>query len=497
VLNLEELAAISPGHADTLGDAMLQFQAAGKEIVAFANFYTQGQYQIASYADAIYMHPLGQLLLSGYGSNRLYYKELLDKLDVNIHIFRVGKYKEFVEPYTRNDMSDEARLANQTLVDALWQYYAQRIDENRQLEPGQFSRYTQDFGELLRGAGGDMAALSVEFHLVDELLTPDETRVRLVDKVGSTNGDFHRIDYRDYLQTLPSSNASKADKAVAVITVSGPIVMGRRVSGAIASQSTIALIRQARRDESIAALVFRIDSPGGGVFASELIRQELELTQLAGKPVVASMSNVAASGGYWIAATADKILAQPTTITGSIGVFGIVPTFEDALAGIGVRTDGVETTPLSRTLDPFAGLNEPMSRILQSNVENSYQLFLNLVARGRDMKPEVVAEIAQGRVWIGAKALELGLVDDLGGLQDAIAEAAALAELTEYDVRDLTTPLSTRELLLRELSDSVALPDHPLTKVLQQAWTLLESLNDPRHSYALCEACTFSGVFVD
>ena len=152
---------------------------------------------------------------------------------------------------------------------------------------------------------------------------------------------------------------------------------------------------------------------------------------------------------------------------------------------------------LSRTLDPFAGLNEPMSRILQSNVENSYQLFLNLVARGRDMKPEVVAEIAQGRVWIGAKALELGLVDDLGGLQDAIAEAATLAELTEYDVRDLTTPLSTRELLLRELSDSVALPDNPLTKVLQQAWTLLESLNDPRHSYALCEACTFSGVFVD
>lgn len=496
VLNLEELESVSPGQADALGEALTQFQTTGKEIIAAASFYTQGQYQIASYADAIYMHPLGQLLLSGYGTNRLYYNELLDKLNVNIHIFRVGKYKEFVEPYTRNDMSDEARLANQTLVDALWQYYTQRIDENRQLELGQFTHYTQHFGELLSNTGGDMAALSVEFHLVDELLTPDETRARIADKVGSSNGDYNRIDYRDYLETLPGVAASKADKAIAVITASGPIVMGRSTSGVIASQSTIGLIRQARHDESIAALVFRIDSPGGGVFASELIRQELELTQLAGKPVVISMSTVAASGGYWIAATADRILAQPTTITGSIGVFGIVPTFEESLAEIGVRTDGVETTPFSSTLDPFVGLNEPMRRILQSNVENSYELFLNLVARGRDMQPAVVAEIAQGRVWIGAQALELGLIDDLGGLEEAIEGAATLAELTEYEVRDLAIPLSTRDLLLRELSDSVALPDHPLTRVLRQAWTLLDTLDDPRHSYALCEVCVFSdGLF--
>lgn len=490
VLNLEELQAASPGHADTLGVALREFQAAGKEVVSFGSFYSQGQYQIASYADAVYMHPLGQILLSGYGSNRIYYNELLEKLDVNIHIFRVGKYKEFVEPYTRSTMSDEARLANQELVDALWQHYADRIGANRQLDPGRFAAYTQDFAGLLAEAGGDMAALSLEYQLVDELLTPDETRARIADKVGySDSGDFNGIDYRAYLQTI-APEPVQADAAIAVITATGPIVMGRRSSGVIATQSTIGLIRQARHDRSIAALVMRIDSPGGSAFASELIRQELELTQLAGKPVVVSMSNVAASGGYWIAATADQILAQPTTITGSIGVFGLLPTFEKSLAKLGVHTDGVATTPLSGSMDPIAGLSDPMSRILQVNVENTYERFINLVARGRDMTPQEVDAIAQGRVWIGAKAHELGLVDNLGGLDEAIAGAASLAKLTAYEVRELTPSMTTRELILRELSDSVALPNHPVTNALRQAWTLLESLDDPGHSYALCEACS-------
>ena len=494
VMNLEELQAASPGHADTLGVAIREFQAAGKEVVAFGSFYSQGQYQIASYADAIYMHPLGQILLSGYGSNRIYFNELLEKLDVNIHIFRVGKYKEFVEPYTRNNMSDEARIANQALVDALWQHYADRIGANRQLDPARFTAYTQDFANLLADAGGDMAALSVEYHLVDELLTPDETRARIADKVGySDRGDFNSIDYRAYLQTL-APRPPRGDTDVAVINASGPIVMGRRSSGVIATQSTINLIRQARHDKTIAALVMRIDSPGGSAFASELIRQELELTQLAGKPVVVSMSNVAASGGYWIAATADQILAQPTTITGSIGVFGLLPTFEESLAKLGVHTDSVATTPLSGAMDPMAGLSDSMSRILQVNVENTYERFLNLVARGRDMTPQEVDAIAQGRVWIGAKAHELGLVDDLGGLDEAIAGAARLAELSDYTVRELKPPMTTRELILRELSENVALPDHPVTDALWQAWTLLDSLDDPGHSYALCEACTVTDL---
>jgi len=494
VLNLEELQAASPGHADTLGVALREFQAAGKKVVAFGSFYSQGQYQIASYADAIYMHPLGQILLSGYGSNRIYYNELLEKLDVNIHIFRVGKYKEFVEPYTRNNMSDEARLANQELVDALWQHYADRISANRQLEPARFAAYTQNFADLLANVGGDMAALSVEFHLVDELLTPDETRARVADTVGyRDNGEFNGIDYKDYLQTL-APQAPQGGAAVAVITASGPIVMGRRSSGVIATQSTISLIRQARHDRSIAALVMRIDSPGGSAFASELIRQELELTQLAGKPVVVSMSNVAASGGYWIAATADQILAQPTTITGSIGVFGLLPTFEASLAKLGIHTDGVATTPLSGAIDPLAGLSDSMSRILQANVENTYQRFLNLVARGRDMTPQEVDAIAQGRVWIGAKAYELGLVDALGGLDEAIAGAARLAELSTYEVRELKPTMTTRERILRALSDAVALPDHPVTNALRQAWALLETLDDPGHSYALCEACAVSEI---
>jgi protease-4 len=492
VLDLDDLAAISTAHAETIGKRLQEFRASDKQVIAFGSYFSQGQYLLASFADAVYLHPYGQFLTTGYGINNLYFNELLDKLGINIHIFRVGKYKEFIEPYTRSSMSDEAREANQALVDALWRNYTSRVTENRGLAAHEFAAYVDDFAPRLEKVGGDMARLALEHELVDELLTPDQARARIADRVGyDRDGNFSSIEYRDYLRAGGSERAASGPGQIGVITARGPIMGGVNGRGVIAADDLIELIRQARQNEAVKALVLRIDSPGGSAFASELIRQELELTQLAGKPVVASMGNVAASGGYWIAATADAIYAQPTTITGSIGIFGIVPTLEKSLAEIGVQSDGVGTTALSRGMDPFSGINDVAARILQANVEHGYSRFLTLVARGREMTTEAVDAVAQGRVWIGQSAKELGLVDELGDLEDAIAGAAVLAGLEDYGVKHIARKLSAEELLLKQLLNRVEKSSAVagVTQTWQQLGHLLDTLNDPADAYALCMTC--------
>ena len=491
VLDLDELIGMSAGQAMVIGRSVREFQAAGKEVIVYGSGFGQSQYLLASFADALYMHPMGQLILPGYGGNQIYFKELLDKLNINIHVFQAGKYKEFVEPYSRSNMSDEARAANQALVDELWAAYRAQLIENRQLEAPVLDRFTHALPEQLE-AMGDLATVALEHHLIDELLNLDEVRARIASEVGYANdGEFLRIDFEDYLAANPASPGS--GEVIAVITAEGPIMMGRQSQGVIAAETVSKLIRRARQDDDVAALVLRVNSPGGSAFASEIIRQELELLQLTGKPVVASMGNVAASGGYWISATADRIYARPTTITGSIGVFGIVPTFERALNKVGVYTDGIGTTPLSRAFDPFSGLSEDMTRILQLNVEENYEQFVNLVARGRDMTPEAVDGVAQGRVWTGAMAQTLGLVDELGSLEDAIVNAAELAELSEYRIKRIRPDLSPRELLMSSLGgiESEWLPSggRRIAAVLAEAEQFLEMLNDPGDSYAVCELC--------
>ena len=323
-------------------------------------------------------------------------------------------------------------------------------------------------------------------------MNPDELRARIADDVGyGQDGEYLRIGFDDYLRANPAPSGS--GQAVAVITAEGPIMMGRQNEGVIAADTLSTLIRRAREDDDVSALVIRVNSPGGSSFASEIIRQELELLQLTGKPVVASMGNVAASGGYWISATADQIFARPTTITGSIGVFGIVPTFEGLLSEAGVYTDGVGTTPLSRAFDPFSGLSEEMSRILQLSTEETYEQFVNLVARGRDMAPATVDEVAQGRVWTGSTAQTLGLVDELGNLEDAIARAAELAELDDYRIKRIRPSLSPREMLLGSLggveSEWLPLGRTRIAAVIAEARQFLAMLNDPADSYAICEIC--------
>ena len=488
VLDLDELAGSSLAHATYLGTALNDFKAAGKQVVAIGHYYSQAQYAIATFADAIYMHPFGQLLLSGYGAYQLYFKSLFDKFDVNVHVFRVGTYKEAVEPYTRTDMSPAAKEANQQLVDGLWQAYAELVIENRGIEAATFEYYTRAFDDALTVAEGDMARAALENHLVDELLTPDQARSRIADTVGwDDENRFNRIGYLDYLQVAGRDPVQTQN--VGLIVARGTIQMGDNLRSAGADGLT-RLIRQARADDSVRALVLRVDSPGGSTFASELIRQELELLQLADKPLVISMGSVAASGGYWISATADKIIAHPTTITGSIGIFAMIPTFEETLSSFGIQTDGVGTSALSGTLNPMRGINEPMQRILQANVENGYEQFINLVARGRDMTPEAVAQIAEGRVWLGSTALELGLVDELGDLSKAIDAAAELANLTDHGVKAFTTPISARDLLFRELFEARApKAQNPLVASLQALWLQVAGLNDPLHTYSLCESC--------
>lgn len=489
VLNLDGMQQASIAHAQWLGAALGRFQEAGKEVVAYGNAFSQAQYAIASYADAIYMHPHGELFLPGYSLFQPYFKNLLDSLKIKMHVFRVGKYKAAVEPFTRSDMSAPAREANQSLVDGLWDAYARQIQANRELEPEFLARYTDAFDQALADADGDAGKAALAHRLVDELMHPGQARSQIAGTVGrDEEGGYRGIGYQSYLQALGPRQSG--ERNVGLIVLRGVIQMGDDQNAA-AADNLVQLIRQAREDESVEALVVRIDSPGGSAFASELIRQELELTQQAGKPVVASLASVAASGGYWVAATADRIYAHPSSITGSIGIFALVPSFEESLPGIGVTGDGVGSSPLSGGLHPLQGVSEPMQQVLQAIIERGYRRFIGLVAEGRDMQPEAVDEIGQGRVWLGSEALDLGLVNELGGLNEAIAAAAELAELPDgYGLKRLAMPVSAKEQLIRELMQSAqGGPRHPLARALGEAWEMLDGLNDPGHAYALCEPC--------
>lgn len=493
VLDPSSLAAVSPADLDVIGNALQAFRETGKRIVAKSRYYGRDQYYLASFADDIYLHPLGDVMLSGYGMYNNYFRGLLDKFKVKMHVFRVGTYKAFVEPYTLSGMSDAAKDANQQTVDALWERFVTRVAENRGIPPDALYAYANQYDEHVLATAGDAARAALDHGLVDALLTDAQVQERLRVLAGRDDKNaYRRVPFAAYLQ--PRIDPLLGD-AVAVVTASGPIVTGKRPRGFVGAKNMAKLLGDARKDDAIKAVVLRVDSGGGSVLASELIRQEVVRVQEAGKPVVVSMGGTAASGGYWIGATADEIWAAPTTITGSIGIFAIVPTFEDTLAEVGVTWDGVGTGPFVGALDPTGGLGGPMARALQASIDHGYRQFLDLVAEGRDMTPEQVDAIGQGRVWTGAQALERGLVDKIGHLQDAIEGAAALAELTSFGVRYLEQPLSPQEILLRTLFDDFA-PDLPgvrLTGAFASRFAhevrVLDALADPKHIYALCELC--------
>lgn len=502
VLDLSEMTSISPANLETVGKALEVFAASGKPMIAYGESFTQQQYFLASYADTVYLHDMGQILLTGYGGSQLFYARLLEKLGVNVHIFRVGTHKAAVEPYMLNEMSAESRQNNQSVVDDLWARYVNQLAQNRGLTEEQVASYANDFAAHLAQFGGSTAQVALELDLVDSLVTAPQWREERRAQMG---GSKNAIGLQEYVQSRMSSVLPK-DAAIGVIVAQGQIDIGEQPRGRIGADNLVGLIRQARRDDDIKALVLRVDSPGGSALASEIIRQELDLLQASGKPLVVSMGGTAASGGYWISAMADEIWASPATITGSIGIYGMIPTFEGTLDKIGMNADGIGTTPLSRA-DNFAGMTPQMEQIFQASVENGYRQFLNLVATGRSMSLEEVDLIAQGQVWSGEKALELGLVDALGDLPDAVAAAASLAQVSDYEWRYIERVLSPGEQLMQQIlgsfdvsalvasvrrnEDSVVdvFETGPLGRVLEEV-QLLGNFNDPRNLYLQCELCS-------
>jgi protease IV len=499
VLDLSKLHSAGVSKLQEIAGALTAFRARGKTIIATADNYSQAAYYLAAHADEIYMHQMGEVGIAGLGRYHMYFKDALDRFEVQWHVFRVGKYKSAVEPYIANEMSPEAREADLEWMGDLWGAWIADVAAARGLAAANLVDYAQNFDAHVVRANGDTAAAAVAAGLVDYTGGRDVVRERLIALVGEDpkTHDFHRIAADEYLAFAreESPRQHTGDK-VAVIVARGMIVDGEAPAGTIGGDSTAALVRKARLDEDTKALVLRVDSGGGSAFASEVIRRELELARAAGKPVVVSMGSVAASGGYWISTASDEIWASPTTITGSIGIFGMFPTFEKPLAKqLGVHTDGVATTPFA-DVSPGRALDPAVARALQSGIEHGYREFLARVAAARNMTTEQVDAIAQGRVWSGQDAHAAGLVDQLGGLQEAIASAATRADLgSEYQVDYVEKELEFQDRIVNSLLDDAAVgidvtpgfASSPYATVLrhfEEQARLVAGLNDPRGIYA-------------
>ena len=501
-----EVPSYSASKAHYLSAELLKFRESGKKIIAVGDYYSQDQYLIAAAADEIHMNDYGNVVIFGYGRYGVYLKSFLEKLKITSHVFRVGTFKSAVEPFMRDDMSPEAEAANRAFLDVLWREYVRKVESARGLEQGAIEYYANNLGDVLRGVDGSFANAALETGLVDKLNTRAEQREFLMTEFGKDKDEksFKQVNFRRYLSSLDDKKDG-ANPNIAVVTASGTIIDGEAPLGEAAGGDTIAaLLRKAREDENVKAVVLRVDSPGGSAFASDIIRDELLAIKASGKPVVASMGSLAASGGYWISAAADEIWAAPTTITGSIGIFGYFNTFEEAAAHWGVYTDGVGTTNLSPILATGIGpLPENVADIIQQSVEHGYDRFLTIVSEGRDLDKEYIDSVGQGRVWIGETATELKLVDSIGGIDESIAAAARLAEIEDYDVVEMTEKKTPFERILAGLSASTAqvlgadavssLRKTPtLAKLVGKVEEQIEffgEFNDPNAIYARCLAC--------
>ncbi len=410
--------------------ALKRVQAAGKQVIAWGSSFDQRQYFIAAQADEVYLHPQGMVLLRGFGGYRNYYHDALDRLGITVNVFKVGKYKSFAEPFTQNGPSPEAQEDEQRLLDDLWQQYTGAVEAARKLPAGSIGRMIVELPQRFAAVNGDAAQLALKERLVDGLKTRDELRALLIERgaLDRAHKTFRQIAFGDYLSL--QAERARGD-AVGVVVAAGDIVDGDAPQGMIGGRSTAELVRRARDNERVKAVVLRVDSPGGSAFGAELIRRELELTRQAGKPVIVSFGDVAASGGYWISLAADEVIADPTTVTGSIGVFALLPSADKAMEKLSLHTAGVTTTWLGGAGDPRRPLDPRVGELIQTGVGHSYDEFVRLAAAARRTTPEKINEVAQGRVWTGREAKEQQLVDRLGSYVDALKDAATRAKLGE------------------------------------------------------------------
>jgi protease IV len=503
VLDLDQLDASGLSKLQEFGNALRDFRTSGKRVIAMGDSYSQPQYYVAAQAGEIYLDPMGEVELHGFSYYRMYYKDAIDKLEVDSNVFRAGTFKSYTDQFSRSDMAPSEREETSVWLESLWNAYSQDVTRARSLPATALKDYIAAQPASLQAVNGDLAKMAMQRGLVTALKSRRQVADDLKGLVGENdnNHSFSGVAMHDYLAAVRSKRIlkSKSDAKVGIVVASGEIFDGHRLPGSIGGESTSELLRQARFDTAIKAVVLRVDSPGGSEFASEKILREVQALRKAGKPVVVSMSSYAASGGYYIAAAANQIYASPTTITGSIGVFSYIPTFQRSLEKLGVKVDGLGTTPLAGDMRFDRALGAVTKQVLQASVDHAYQQFLRRVADGRKKTVEEIDKVAQGRVWAGADAQRIGLVDHLGGLKDATDAAAKLAELgADYDVDYIETELTLRqELLMQIRSQAVQLgqltgliPERTeverlLDPVLEQA-RVITQLKDPRGLYSYC-----------
>ena len=485
VMDLKNFAGGDQPSMQYIGKALKEFRDSGKPVYA-------------SFANKIWLSPQGVVDLHGFATNGLYYKSLLDKLKVSTHVFRVGTYKSAVEPFIRDDMSPAAREADSRWIGELWQNYLNTVAANRQIPAEQVFPGAQGLLEGLTKTGGDTAKYALENKLVDALASSAEIEKTLTKEFGwsKTDKNYRAISYYDYALKTPADTGD----SIGVVFANGAIMDGEETQGNVGGDTTAAQIRDARLDPKVKAIVLRVNSPGGSVTASEVIRAELAAARAAGKPVVVSMGGMAASGGYWISTPANYIVANPSTLTGSIGIFGVITTVENSLDSIGVHTDGVSTSPLA-DISITKALPPEVQQMMQLSIENGYKRFITLVADARHSTPEQIDKIAQGHVWTGQDAKANGLVDSLGDFDDAVAKAAELAKVKQWHLEYYVDEPTFFDKVMDNMSGSVRamLPDAfqamlpaPLASVastVKSESDKLAAFNDPQNRYAFCLTC--------
>ncbi|EBO8714179.1 signal peptide peptidase SppA [Salmonella enterica subsp. enterica serovar Infantis] len=498
VLDLKNFTGADQPSMRYIGKALREFRDSGKPVFAVGENYSQGQYYLASFANKIWLSPQGQVDLHGFATNGLYYKTLLDKLKVSTHVFRVGTYKSAVEPFIRDDMSPAAREADSRWIGELWQNYLNTVSANRQISPQQLFPGAQAIIDGLTSVGGDTAKYALDHKLVDALASSADVEKSLTKQFGwsKTENNYRAISYYDYSLKTPADTGG----TIAVIFANGAIMDGEETPGNVGGDTTASQIRDTRLDPKVKAIVLRVNSPGGSVNASEVIRAELAATRAAGKPVVVSMGGMAASGGYWISTPANYIVASPSTLTGSIGIFGVINTVENSLSSIGVHSDGVSTSPLA-DISMTKALSPEVQQMMQLSIEYGYKRFITLVADARKRTPEQIDKIAQGHVWTGEDAKANGLVDSLGDFDDAVAKAAELAKLKQWHLdyyQDEPTVLdmvmdsmtgSVRAMLPEAIQAMLPAPLVSAANTVKAEGDKLAAFNDPQNRYAFCLTC--------
>jgi protease-4 len=459
VLLLDEMDGGGLASLREIGAALERVKARGKTVVAWGGSYDQKRYLVASHASEIYLHPMGMVMIEGFGRHRNYYRDALDKVGVTVNLMKVGTYKSFAEPYIGNGPSDAAREADSFLYNALWANYTGEVEKARKLPAGSLAGGIEALPQRMEAAKGNAAKVALDWKLIDGIKTRDEVRAMLVKRgvYDDSNKTFRQVGLDEYVARNPQRMLGDA---VAVVVASGDITEGNGGPGMVGGIATSNLIRAARDDKSVKAVVLRVNSPGGSAYGSELIRRELELTRAAGKPVVVSMGDVAASGGYWISMAADEVIADQSTVTGSIGVFAILPTADKVVDKLGIHTAGVTTTWLADAYNPLRPLDPRFGQLIQSSINHIYDEFTTKAAAARRTTPAKIDEVGQGRVWTGAQAKERGLVDRIGSYGDALRSAAQRAKLgDDFRIAYAQQPSSLAERLLERigLSDAQAL----------------------------------------